>query len=368
MPRLALAAVALLTGCAGQLVGARPRPAPASRSTSPPTPSRSPGSATSPVDQFARNALTDLNAFWAEAYPEFFGEDFTPLENGYFSVDSERDRRERLPRHRHRLRGLPDAARLGRRQRVLRPGVRPDRLRPGAAGGALHRLRPLPRPGGDGPRVRPRHAGPVRLRRLRAQHPGRDAGRLLRRRLDGLGRRRARPSTSRSARPSSTTSSAASCCCATTSAATPTTPRRTAPTSTGCRRSTRASTAGSAPCRDDFGADRLYTAAAFDRDATSQPGQRGLRRHRRLADTTLPAFWSEVFPTAFDTDFTPPRSRGSTAPRPTARASQDRDLGYCAADATVYVDETDLADAGLRRDRRLRPDHRAVAALLAGRA
>ena len=41
------------------------------------------------IDQFARNALTDLNTFWSEAYPEFFGEEFTPLENGYFSVDSE---------------------------------------------------------------------------------------------------------------------------------------------------------------------------------------------------------------------------------------------------------------------------------------
>ena len=46
------------------------------------------GAGDTEVDQLARNALADLNAFWAEAYPEFFGEDFTPLKNGYFSVDS----------------------------------------------------------------------------------------------------------------------------------------------------------------------------------------------------------------------------------------------------------------------------------------
>ena len=46
------------------------------------------GVSDAPIDQFARNALTDLNTFWSEAYPEFFGEDFTPLEGGYFSVDS----------------------------------------------------------------------------------------------------------------------------------------------------------------------------------------------------------------------------------------------------------------------------------------
>ena len=37
------------------------------------------------------------------------------------------------------------------------------------------------------------------------------------------------------------------------------------------------------------------------------------------------------------------RSRASTRTAPDCEGLEDRDLGYCAADATVYVDETDLA-------------------------
>src|SRR6185437_10407265 len=42
-----------------------------------------------PVDQWVRNALTDLTDFWSRAYPQYFGEPFTPLSGGYFSVDSD---------------------------------------------------------------------------------------------------------------------------------------------------------------------------------------------------------------------------------------------------------------------------------------
>ena len=157
------------------------------------------------------------------------------------SPSTPRPSTRRLSRDRHRLRGLAHHAGLGRRQRVLRPVVRPDRLRPRPARRAVHRVRPLPGAGGHGARVRARDAGPVRL--LRARHPGRDAGRLPGRRLDRLGRgRRVRARVAPDSR-TWTTSSAATCCWATTSAAIRTTPRPTAPTSTGCRRSTRASTA-----------------------------------------------------------------------------------------------------------------------------
>src|SRR5690348_6860998 len=46
------------------------------------------GAIDNPVDQFARNALVDLNTFWKESYPKFFQGDFQPLQGGYFSVDS----------------------------------------------------------------------------------------------------------------------------------------------------------------------------------------------------------------------------------------------------------------------------------------
>jgi outer membrane murein-binding lipoprotein Lpp len=47
------------------------------------------GASDDEVDRLARNALADLNTFWSEAYPEFYGEDFTPLTGGYWSVDTE---------------------------------------------------------------------------------------------------------------------------------------------------------------------------------------------------------------------------------------------------------------------------------------
>ena len=39
------------------------------------------------VDVLARNALTDLETYWAEQFPGVFGTSFEPLRGGYFSVD-----------------------------------------------------------------------------------------------------------------------------------------------------------------------------------------------------------------------------------------------------------------------------------------
>lgn len=39
------------------------------------------------VDVLARNALADLETFWAEQFPEVFGTAFEPLQGGYFSID-----------------------------------------------------------------------------------------------------------------------------------------------------------------------------------------------------------------------------------------------------------------------------------------
>ena len=47
------------------------------------------GAADNEIDRLSRNALDDLETFWQQAYPEFFGSDFQPLQGGYFSVDSQ---------------------------------------------------------------------------------------------------------------------------------------------------------------------------------------------------------------------------------------------------------------------------------------
>ncbi|SDF38404.1 Predicted metalloprotease [Blastococcus aurantiacus] len=39
------------------------------------------------VDVLARNALADLETFWAGQFPDVFGTEFQPLQGGYFSVD-----------------------------------------------------------------------------------------------------------------------------------------------------------------------------------------------------------------------------------------------------------------------------------------
>ena len=45
------------------------------------------GASGDPIDELARNALADLERFWAEQLPEVYGQDFLPLQGGYFSVD-----------------------------------------------------------------------------------------------------------------------------------------------------------------------------------------------------------------------------------------------------------------------------------------
>src|SRR5687767_9819114 len=46
------------------------------------------GATDSPVDRLARNAIVDLETFWAEAFPRYYRAEFPPLAGGYFSVDS----------------------------------------------------------------------------------------------------------------------------------------------------------------------------------------------------------------------------------------------------------------------------------------
>jgi predicted metalloprotease len=102
---------------------------------------------------------------------------------------------------------------------------------------------------------------------------------------------------------------------------------------------------GVASCRDEFGTDRLFTAATFSSDEEYVTG--GNARYELIVDwieATLPVFWGSVFPSAFGAEFSPPAIEGfdGTAPGCGDMGAEDRDLGYCEADATVYFDETDL--------------------------
>ena len=79
----------LLAGCSAEVVVGQASPGPGEPVDVAADAFPITGVSDSGIDQFARNALADLDTFWSEAYPEFFGEDYQPLENGYFSVDSE---------------------------------------------------------------------------------------------------------------------------------------------------------------------------------------------------------------------------------------------------------------------------------------
>ena len=45
------------------------------------------GAVDGPIDELARNALADLERFWSEQLPAVYGQQFVPLQGGYFSVD-----------------------------------------------------------------------------------------------------------------------------------------------------------------------------------------------------------------------------------------------------------------------------------------
>jgi predicted metalloprotease len=294
------------------------------------------------VDQLARNALTDLNTFWAEAYPEFFGEDFTPLENGYFSVDSTAVDESAYPATGIGCAGSP---------------TKPDEV----AGNAYYDptcdlivydralLEELSTDYGRflGPVVMAHEFGHAMqgrfgfaasgrsiqdetqadcfagawtgwVRQGKAEHvslrtPELDdviRGFLLLR--DDVG---SDPNDSQAHGSYFDRVSAFY----------------------------EGFDGGVGSCRDDFGEGRLYTAATFDdRDLTSG-GNAPFDDIVGWVEDTLPAFWTGVFPSAYGTDFTPPTVKSFDGTAPGCAGVRDRDLGYCRRNTTVYLDQTDLA-------------------------
>ena len=213
----------------------------------------------------ARNALADLETFWAEQFPRGLRHRVRAAAGRLLQRRPRERRPRRLPAgHRVRRRRLRRREQRLLLRRARRPELRLDQLRPRLPGRPRRGVRPVHPGAGDGARVRPRGAGPrglaVGLDRRR------DPGRLPGRHLDPVGRRgrgralgpadaRARRAAARlpaAARPGRAPARARS--------------RRTAPTSTGSRPSRRASTSGAEACRDDFGPDRGFTQLPFTTD------------------------------------------------------------------------------------------------------
>jgi predicted metalloprotease len=83
---LAVAALLLVSGCSIAVVG-RPSAAQPPASDIPSGELQVVGATGGPIDTLARNALADLEGYWAQQFPDVFGQDFVPLQGGYFSVD-----------------------------------------------------------------------------------------------------------------------------------------------------------------------------------------------------------------------------------------------------------------------------------------
>jgi predicted metalloprotease len=83
---LATAALLLVSGCSISVVGL-PSPGRVAASDIPSGELQVVGAVDGPIDALARNALADLETYWAQQFPDVFGQDFPPLEGGYFSVD-----------------------------------------------------------------------------------------------------------------------------------------------------------------------------------------------------------------------------------------------------------------------------------------
>jgi predicted metalloprotease len=341
---LPLLAVGFLTGCGGIVVIGTPAPGSDLPSAVPASGFSITGVSDEPIDQFARNALVDLNSFWADAYPRYFGDPYRPLSGGYFSVDSQNPDPSAYP-----------ATGIG----CARAPASPDSV----AGNAFYD------PGCDS----------IAYDRSLLEELAGDYGRFLvavvmahefGHAMQGRfgfapSGRSIQDETQADCLAGAWTGWVADGKAEHVHIRTPELDDvvrgflllrddvGSDPNGTQAHGSyfDRVSAyyegfhGGVPACRDDFGADRLYTAAAFDtpRDLANQ-GNAPFRDIVGWTGTTLPEFWKTVYPQAFGHPFDPPRLTAfdSRAPDCGALRRDNRDLGYCAKNSTVYYDQTGL--------------------------
>jgi predicted metalloprotease len=330
----------LLAGCAAEVVVGQAAPGPGEPVDVAAEDFPITGVSDTGIDQFARNALADLDTFWSEAYPEYFDDDYTPLENGFFSVDSEAIEESAYPETGIGCEGSPTS---------------PDSV----AGNAFY-----------DPACDLIAYDRALLEELSSEY-GRflvpvvmahEFGHAMQGRF-GFSERGIQDETQADCLAGAWTGWVAAGESEHVSLRTPELDDvirgflllrddvGSDPDDTQAHGSyfDRVSAfyegfeGGLQPCRDNFGADRLFTAAAFDPQDVDSGGNAPFVDIVDWVGATLPEFWSEVFPTAFGTDFEPPTVEGFQSSAPDCEGLEDRDLGYCPEDATVYVDETDLA-------------------------
>ena len=100
---------------------------------------------------------------------------------------------------------------------------------------------------------------------------------------------------------------------------------------------------GVAACRDNFGQNRLFTAQAATAQDQANQGNVSYDEAVQFSEETLAGFYDQVVP-SLGGNFQQPqvKSFDGTAPSCGDMGTQNRDVGYCKSDDTVYFDETDL--------------------------
>jgi predicted metalloprotease len=99
---------------------------------------------------------------------------------------------------------------------------------------------------------------------------------------------------------------------------------------------------GAVSCRDGFGADRIYTQGGFSDAEVASGGNASYPQTQEFIDTGLPDFWTTAFARLGKEFQAPQVSRFSGTPPDCDGETPRTDLVYCAADDAVGYDETDL--------------------------
>ncbi|SFO38192.1 Predicted metalloprotease [Geodermatophilus obscurus] len=330
----------LLTGCASTVSGIASRGASVPEDV-PADEFPITGAADNETDRLARNALADLDTFWSQAYPEYFGEEYQPLAGGYFSVDSTAIDESAYPEHGIGCDRAPTDPEEVANNAHYDPNcdvVAYDR--------AL--LEQLSAENGPylGPAVMAHEIGHAMQNRFGYA----DSAIIVETQADCLAGAFTRWVVDGNAEHVSLrVAELDQVVLGFIGLSDPVgfDPDDQRAHGSGFDRMSgffAGYEGGVGSCRDEFTEDRLFTATEFTtQDDLDNEGNAPYDEIGGIIGTTLPAFYESVFP-GLGEQFTAPEveSFDGTAPACGDMGAEDRDLGYCEADGTVYVDESDL--------------------------
>ena len=100
---------------------------------------------------------------------------------------------------------------------------------------------------------------------------------------------------------------------------------------------------GAEACRDDFGPDRFFTQASFRDEDIATGGNASPDELLRIVNTSLPTAWSRAFDESFGERFDAPTIEPFDGDAPGCAPDPDLDLVYCADENLVGFDASDLA-------------------------